>query len=294
MKPLSDGISYYTNKDIIKSNGALEEAMGISANLLNAIPKLGIVLIAGGVGAGKSCLVYGLMEALHQQDLTRPCLVFNFPEEKVAYLPDYIGHTNDLNFPERGIVIVDEAYMTFHSKDHNSDANLFMDKLSGLARQKELIAFFVTQSTRKLALSQVSNAQALLVKQPDVMMVKLDRRELRSILEAAMKGFRALPVPERREALYVVSTEYEGMLQNANTPPSFWTHELSTAWQGVDLTSRGQIATEGTGTSDIEALGRLALLEARLQDTQRRHPGRVSKSSLRRLRKQIRDTASGS
>ena len=268
--------------------------MAVNPVLLKAIPGLGLTLVAGGVGSGKSCLVYSLLEAFHQLDTTRPCAVFNFPKGKVHLLPDYIRPTDDLNFPERSIVVADEAYMSFHSKDQNSDANKFMDLLSGLVRQKELLVFFVSQTTRKLALAQVSSAQSLLLKMPDVMMVKLDRRELRSILEAAMKGFRALPVPERREALYVVSTEYEGMLQNANTPPSFWTHELSTAWQGVDLTSRGQIATEGTGTSDIEALGRLALLEARLQDAQRRHPGRVSKSSLRRLRKQIRDTASGS
>ena len=209
--------------------------MAVNPILLKAIPGLGLTLIAGGVGSGKSCLIYSLLEAFHQIDTSRPCAAFNFPKEKAHLLPNYIKVTDDLNFPERSIVIADEAYMAFHSKDQNSDANRFMDLLSGLVRQKELLVFFVTQTTRKLSLAQTSSCQALLVKMPDVMMVKLDRRELRGILEAAMKGFRALPVAERQEALYVVSTEYEGMLAKANTPPSFWTHELSTAWQGVDL-----------------------------------------------------------
>lgn len=211
--------------------------MPVNPVLLKAIPGVGLTLVAGGVGSGKSCLVYSLLEAFHQIDTTRPCAVFNFPKEKAHLLPDYIKPTDDLNFPERSIVVADEAYMAFHSKDQNSDNNKFMDLLSGLVRQKELLVFFVTQTTRKLSLAQTSSAQSFLVKMPDIMMVKLDRRELRGILEAAMKGFRALPVAERQEALYVVSTEYEGMLQKANTPPGFWTPELSTAWQGVELTT---------------------------------------------------------
>jgi len=210
----------------------------ISQDLLRCLPSsgTGIILIAGGIRSGKSVLAYGLAEAFKESG--RALYAYNFPQQKVELLPDFITPTYDINFPEHSIVIADEAYMALHSKNQNTDVNKFFDLLSGLVGQKDCLVLFLTQTTRKLTLASVSSAQVLLVKCPDIMMVKLDRSELRSILRAALEEYRKLENEQRQRAVYVVSMDYEGLLTEANSPPIFWTEELSRAWQGVPLQER--------------------------------------------------------
>ena len=218
--------------------------MPITEKLRTCIPEAGLVLIAGGIGSGKSCLGYAILEQLHREHPDRPCFAFNFPEEKEALLPAWMGLTSSEKFPEDSIVIADEAYLTFYAKNHESDANKYMDLFSGLARQRGILTLFITQTTRKLTLSTVSGVQTFLLKCPDIMMTKLDRAELRPILQDALVAFRGLQPPAaRKQAVYAVSMEHEGIIPEANTMPSFWTEELSKAWQGVEMPNQGEVET---------------------------------------------------
>jgi len=207
----------------------------VSDELIKCIPNQGVVLIGGGIGSGKSCLAYGIAESAHRIDDQRKMYTYNFPNEKRGLLPDYIVPIYDEEFPENSLVIADEAYFSFYAKDHNSDANKFMDKFSGLARQKGILTIFITQTLRKLSLATVSGVQTLLIKCPDIMMVKLDRSELRSVLAEALARFRELTPLQRIASTYVVSMEKEGLIRDSNALPGFWNDELSRAWQGIDL-----------------------------------------------------------
>jgi len=207
----------------------------ISPKLTEVIPREGLVLTAGGIRSGKSCLVYGILEHCHDEDPERKIYAYNYPKEKAEFLPDWIEAIDTEDFPEGSVVIADEAYLSFYSKDHGSDINKYMDVFAGLAAQKGILILFITQTTRKLSLAQVSGVQVVLLKRPDVMMTKLDRSELRKIMTAALEGFRALEPDQRQAAVYVVSFDFEGIITEANTPPEFWTEELSRAWQGVSL-----------------------------------------------------------
>lgn len=217
----------------------------VSDKLKACIPMAGLVLIAGGIGSGKSCLGYAVLESLHDEYPDRPAYAFNFPEEKRVFLPAWMDLTTSEEFPEGSMIIADEAYLTFYAKNHQSDANKFMDMFSGLARQKGILTLFITQTTRKLTLSTVSGVQTFLLKCPDIMMTKLDRAELRPILKDALAAFRAVPAASRQKAVYAISMEHEGIIPEANIQPSFWTEELSKAWQGVELSSQGGGDTSG-------------------------------------------------
>jgi len=208
--------------------------LSIARELLDILPQEGIILIAGGIGQGKSCLGYGIAEDLSQQD-DRPIYAFNFPQAKINLLPKFITPIYDENFPEHSIVIADEAYFAFYAKDHTSEANKFMDKFSGLARQKGILTIFITQTTRKLSLAAVSGVQVMLIKCPDVMMVDLDRGQLRKRLTSALNLFTKLDAGNRQSATYVRSIDFTGLINNSNTPPSFWTEGLSRAWEDVDI-----------------------------------------------------------
>lgn len=219
--------------------------MAINETLAAIIPKAGLVLTGGGIRTGKSCLVYSIAERLHLEDPQRPVFAYNFPRGKADTLPEWIKPIDTEDFPDGSIVLADEAYMSFYAKDHSNEVNRYMDIFSGLAGQKDILIIFVTQTFRKLTLATVSSVQVVLLKCPDVMMAKLDRSELRKMTAEALKAFRELPAEERQQALYIVSMDYEGLLEKANTPPEFWTEELSKAWQGVSLVG-GEAESQGT------------------------------------------------
>ena len=211
--------------------------MPVDKALMDALPSVGMILVAGGIGQGKSCLAYGILEEAHRADPGREIFAYNFPPQKAYLLPPWITVTVDEEFPDGTVVIADEAYFAFYAKDHSNELNRFMEKFAGLARQKGILTLFITQATRKLTLAQVAGGQALLVKCPDIMMARLDRAELRSLMREALDAFRKLPDDEWQEATYLLTLKHEGLMEKTNTPPSFWTEDLSRAWEGVSLTA---------------------------------------------------------
>ncbi len=235
----------------------------LSPKLVEVIPKEGLVLTAGGIRSGKSCLVYGILEHCHEEDPERKIYAYNFPQEKAEHLPEWIEPIYTEDFPEGSVVIADEAYLSFYAKDHGSDINRYMDIFAGLAAQKGILILFITQTTRKLSLAQVSGVQVVLLKRPDVMMTKLDRSELRKLLTSGMEAFRSLEGDQRQAAVYVVSFDFEGIIVEANTPPAFWTEELSRAWQGVSLVGGGPApgaANPLRGVTCVECFGPAAAI----------------------------------
>lgn len=233
----------------------------VSSELLRLIPPMGICLILGSEGSGKSNLGYGIAESL--KDSGRTIVVYGLPLEKAIYLPDWIKVCSSLDFPEESIVLADEAYINWHSRGSMSSPNKFMDLFSGLVRQKDILAIYITQFSRKLDIGLVSSPRVLLIKQPSLLQMRLDRSELRPILTEATKAFKGLEntAPARSSArqlrnitqrmkefgadtvvsprcliaTYVVSDRFEGMIENSNHSPSFWSEELSKAWKGVSL-----------------------------------------------------------
>lgn len=229
--------------------------------LLRVIPKVGIVLVLGAEGSGKSNLAYGIMESL--KDIGRDLYVHGLPIEKQIYLPEYIKASSGVDFPEESIVLADEAHIKYYSRASMSNPNKYMDTFSGLVRQKDILAIYITQFSRKLDLGLVSSPRVLLIKQPSLLQMRLDRSELRPILADATQAFRRIenmPAPAGARvqlrkiekqmgelgadtevsprcliATYVLSNRFEGMIDPSNYSPSFWSEGLSKAWKGVSL-----------------------------------------------------------
>lgn len=211
--------------------------MAIHPRLLTALPAVGIVLIAGDIRSGKSVLAYGIADDLHELYPRRPVHVFGFPQEKVALLPPWITPVHDPEFPDGCIVVADEAYKSFHSRESMSDPNKFIDLFSGLVGQKEILTIYITQTTRKLEVGLVSGAQVFLLKKPSRLMTLLDRSTLRPLLTKAFESFLASKVLPQ-ECTYVVADAFEGFLEHSNSPPPFWSEDLSKAWRGVSIAER--------------------------------------------------------
>ena len=206
--------------------------MNTNVLLMSLVPDEGLVLILGGIGSGKSALAYAIAEDKYH--LTgKPVFVFGFPSEKAHLLPDFIEPIYDLDLPEKSIIILDEAYIQFHSRSSSSKVNRFMDMFTGLVRQKEILALFITQTARKADIGIVSSAQLVLIKEPTMSQIKLDRSSLREILKDAFHEFGKVEDPHR--CTFAMGGRFYGMIRESNKLPSFWSDELSKAWKGVSL-----------------------------------------------------------
>ena len=198
-----------------------------------------MVLIAGATGSGKSTLAYAILEFLHYDQPNRSIYVYGFPEEKVDILPEWIQPLDTLEFPEGSIVLVDEAYIQFHSRSSMSQKSKFMDMFAGLVRQKDILGIFISQTLRKIDVGILSSAQLILVKKISSFQVKMDRSEMRSFLSEVLQAFRDAEEKgyDPQHCVYAVSNEkdFEGLIVNSNGEPSFWSTSLSKAWSGVKL-----------------------------------------------------------
>jgi len=213
----------------------------LSWELIKLIPKWGLVLIAGTTGSGKSTLAYAILEYLHYDQPNREIYVYGFPEEKVNILPEWIKPLDTLEFPEGSIVLVDEAYIQFHSRSSMSQKSKFMDMFAGLVRQKDILGIFISQTLRKIDVGILSAAQLILVKKISSFQVKMDRSEMRSFLSEVLQAFKDAEAKgyDPQHCVYAISNEkdFEGLIVNSNSEPSFWSTSLSKAWSGVKLNS---------------------------------------------------------
>lgn len=221
----------------------------LNLQLKALIPSEGLILILGDIRMGKSCLGYGILEAISNE---RPAYVYGLPQEKHHLLPACIKPIDTLEFPEGSAVLCDEAYISFYSRQSFKDANKFMDLFAGIVGQKEILGIYITQLSRKLDIGIVSAAKLLLIKSPSLLQSKLDRSELRKILLEARNAFDYIIPPDgvdsddwERRATYAIAKRFEGIIEESNTPPSFWTEELSRAYKGVPLSQETQAGNNG-------------------------------------------------
>lgn len=229
----------------------------IHPKLASAIPQAGLVLVAGDIRTGKSTLAYGLAEAMHQRYPERPCHVWGFPEAKAGLLPLWITSIEDPEFPEDSIVVADEAYRQLYARESMSQANKDADQFAGLVGQKGILAIYLTQTARKLEIALVSGAQVFLLKKPSRLMVLLDRSALRPLLSRAFDAFHASRVPAQ-ECTYVVADAFEGLVEHSNSPPSFWSEDLSKVWRGVS--QNAPVEAPAMGRNEIyREMNRLAV-----------------------------------
>jgi len=210
----------------------------LAPKLASLIPQWGIIVIMGERGEGKSALAYAIAESLQP----RPVVSYLFPIQHRSLLPPYITPTYSMDFPNGSVVISDEAFLGFYSRRFMNQRNQTMEVLSSLARQKDLLLIYVTQSARKLDISLVEGAQLLLIKRPSLLQLRLDRGPLRGILHEAFLAFKNLKVPPGQDpdtwsksSVYCISSTFQGMVSPSNSLPSFWSERLSKVFGEVPL-----------------------------------------------------------
>jgi hypothetical protein len=196
-----------------------------------------IVLILGRRGSGKSALGYRLLEYFRY---TLSLYVVALPRSARRLIPDWIGCVPSLgDIPPKSIALIDEAYTQFHSRSFSEHKSRILSELINLSRQRELTLIFVTQEARQIDRNIASSANVVIVKDPSILQLEFERKELRNILAEAKKMFVPIGGKERNGWSYVYAPESntQGMIENSL--PSFWSPHLSKAF--LDTNSVGQM-----------------------------------------------------
>ena len=183
------------------------------------------ILILGAQGTGKSCLAFYLVEILRQRGR---CYVYRLPEEGKSLIPVWLGICHELaDVPPGCIVLVDEAYLPFFSRESQSKPNRQIAKIINLARQKEIGLIFVAHESRHLDKNILSGIDTLIIKKPAPLQVALDRSFLKPYLLKAERIFQGKSDISAKSSSYICFSPrgFEGRLENPK--PSFWSEKLS-------------------------------------------------------------------
>jgi len=138
-----------------------------------------------------------------------------------------------LELPDDSIIVFDEAYREFYSRQAMSAVNKQIDTIAGLVGQKNICALYVTQLARKLDVGIVGACDSILFKQPSLLQMKFDRGEMKKEIEKIYRLFKDIPSEKVKAHTYVISDDFEGFLKNPLPP--WWTEELSKAYRGIAL-----------------------------------------------------------
>ena len=204
----------------------------LDRNLVKTIENGQVILITGKRGSGKSGLLYSILENSQKENSYIIGIAKEYHHllpDSITPLPTSIDTLN--NLPSHATIAVDEGAWLFPSRESFKPMNKLISKLLTNARKMDQFLVFATHTMRAFDVSVVLNCDALLFKEPSLLHSKLERAEILKIVQEAKRAFDKILPPERVKHAYLVSQDYEGMLEVEL--PSFWTEELSHAVASV-------------------------------------------------------------
>lgn len=184
-----------------------------------------LILILGGRGKGKSALGYRLLELLRW---VANIYVVGLPKEARKYLPEWIRMVASLeDVPPKSIVLVDEAYMSYHARSSMAAKAKAMSQLLNLSRHREQTLIFVTQESRQVDPNITSSANVIIFKKPGILQAEFDRPGLNKIASNAKEAFTTISAGDEKKQSYVYApdSDFTGLVENSL--PTFWTQKLS-------------------------------------------------------------------
>lgn len=194
--------------------------------LFDVLKHPGVYVTTGKRGSGKSSLAFRVGEGFADRHGVKPVTV-GMPHGAREHFPDRWLHVEEIDdAPPQSVVIVDEAYAKFHSRESMSEENKDVGKLVNTSRHCQQTYIFVSQNASYLDKNAVSEADGLLLKEPGTFHMEFERRQFRDLSEKAKAAFDQLPANlDNREYVYVYSDEHQGMIKN--TEASFYGDSIS-------------------------------------------------------------------
>jgi len=205
---------------------------------LQIITHPSVVLIIGKRGSGKSALGYRLLELFRYKATP---YVLGLPAKAQKLLPDWIGMVQSLDdAPPDSIVLIDEAYLPYHSRESLKVGSRDMSRLVNLSRQRNQTLVFVTQEARQIDKNIASQANVIVFKELGILQLRFDRYELNDIAKQAEQALNSVSGDRRRWAyIYSPDTDFIGLLEISLA--TFWSSRLSRVFATVEPASGGRL-----------------------------------------------------
>jgi hypothetical protein len=179
-----------------------------------------IMLILGRRGAGKTALGMKLIEA--GKILNKNPYVLGFGSSKV---PKWIKKADNIEkIPNNSLVLVDEAGISFSSRESMNKSNKFLASLLAIARHKNLSLVFVTQNSGMLDLNVLRLCDILIFKEPSLLQTRFERKGLQDIFGKVSEEFKKID-KEKKNYSYIISDDFEGVIKSGL--PEFWNESIS-------------------------------------------------------------------
>jgi hypothetical protein len=209
----------------------------IDYRLAEVVHHPSIVLILGKRGSGKTAQGYRILELCRY--MAQPYVV-GLPGGAQDLLPEWIGCAGKLeDVPNNAIGLVDEAYLSYHSRGTASARSKVMSQMINLSRQRSQSIIFISQEARQIDKNIASSASVVIFKELGMLQVEFDRTELNKFARRAQEHLLKL-TEDRRKWSYVYSSDadFEGLVQSCL--PTFWKSSLSRAFARgpIEVTSR--------------------------------------------------------
>ena len=206
-----------------ESETNIEEPSENSSEIEDLITNSQVIIITGKRGSGKTALGLYLLE-----NSSKNPLIFGLHPSAWQYLPEKITPLEVLDkLPEDSTIFIDEAALWFYSRDYTKKVNKFIAKAITEARHKDQLLIFASHTLRKLDIGIVLDADAILIKEPSFLHAKLERAEIRNLIEIAEDRFQALKHSNEDTRKYVFLASHDFFKLIEVPLPSFWCEELS-------------------------------------------------------------------
>jgi len=212
----------------------------VPSSLTKVVPFPGVAIIMGARGEGKSALGYAIAEQMHKRRKL-PAVVYvpvNLAQlvNKVGKLtPKWITVLTRLeSLPKKCVVIVDEASQAAHARRTQSNQSLALDRLVGIARQKQQLLIFITHHSRKLDPNLIHEADLILWKKPTYAHALFERNEISNFTFKALEFFSGIKgVVTVKKTCLGTDFHHLRFYTFKNQLPSFWSEELSHVFEDV-------------------------------------------------------------
>jgi len=184
--------------------------------------------------------------------------VLGMPGQGRKIVPEWLGIINDPSeAPQDSTVLVDEAYLQFQARESQKPGNREISRILNLSRQRQQTLIFVSQQARYLDKNIASAADVLVIKEPEPLQPKFERREINEIVKIAGEKFRELTGSKKEWSLvYSPVANFFELL--SNDLPSYWSSGLSRVYGSSASVAPTKPATKVTREEKVRSAKQLA------------------------------------
>ncbi|MCJ7559274.1 hypothetical protein MUO79_01485 [Candidatus Bathyarchaeota archaeon] len=191
-------------------------------NLNDILKHPSTTLVVGDTGEGKTVVAAAAMEWFNKQGI----FVYMFDKQK-GY-PKWVHNqsSSEIEMKEKNsVLVIDDAHNYFYAGMEEDREDLKALDMINRARRHggKRSIIYTTQQSTVLSRKLIGMTTFLIFKKSSPMQIEFERPEFQPLFIRANEALKAQP----REIGYVVSTEYEGLIQI--DMPKWFTDELSGA-----------------------------------------------------------------